>query len=347
MVGKIYKLFIGLMVLGLVLTACASTGSSEGELPDLGSIKVGYVPVIGYAPLYIAVEKGYFEEQGLSVEIERFVSGAKMIAPLSTGQLDVGTGETGTALLNGAQQGLEVMSVCNNVTLLPGQNGFPFLIRTDLFESGEVTEPADLQGRKIGVNIERGITEFVVSKILEAGGLTVDDVELVAVPFPDMPVALANAAIDAALVPNPLGESVVRDGSAVALPAYDEIAGEIQLSVIYFGKRFLEPENREVGVMFLEVWLRALREILDSNWSNEEDLAIIGEYVNLPPAVIQSSVKSQYDPDCEFMLPSLQEIQDYYLSRDYLEFSEPLPFSEFIDETFKDEALKRIGEYQE
>jgi NitT/TauT family transport system substrate-binding protein len=347
MVGKIYKLFIGLMVLGLVLTACASTGSNEGELPDLGTIKVGYVPVIGYAPLYIAVEKGYFQEQGLDVEIERFVSGAKMIAPLSTGQLDVGTGETGTALLNGAQQGLDVMSVCNNVTLLPGQNGFPFLIRADLYESGEVTEPADLRGRKIGVNIERGITEYVVSKILEAGGLTIDDVELVAIPFPDMPVALANAALDAALVPNPLGESVIRDGSAVALPAYDEIAGEVLLTVIYFGKRFLEPENREVAVRFLEVWLKTLREILDSNWSNEEDLAMISEYVNLPPELIQATVKSYYDPNCEFFYSSLEDIQDYYLVRGYVEFSEPLPFSEFIDETFMDEALKRIGEYQE
>jgi NitT/TauT family transport system substrate-binding protein len=347
MISKTYKLIIGLFVLGLLVTACANTGSEQGEMPELGTIKVGFVPTTSYAPLYIAVEKGYFEEQGLNVEVERFVSAERMIVPLSTGQLDAGAGQTGTALLNGANQDLDVMAVCNNVTTRPGQNGFPFLIRADLYESGEVTEPADLKGKKIGLNIERGIVEYSIAKVLAAGGLTVDDVELVPIPFADMPVAFANAALDAAMMPGTIASVIVRDGEAVILPGYDEIGGETTITIVIFGKRFLEPENREAAVRFLEAWLKARREIEESNWSNEEDLAIISEYINLPPKVIQNETKSYADPNCEFVFDSMADIQDYYLSRGYVEYTEPLPFSEFVDETFKDEALKRIGVYEQ
>jgi NitT/TauT family transport system substrate-binding protein len=347
MIRKTHKLIIGLFVLGLLVTACANTGSEQGEMPDLGTIKVGYVPTTGYAPLYIAIGKGYFEEQGLNVEVERFVSASRMVAPLSTGQLDVGAGNIGTAMFNGANQGLDLMAVCNNVMAMPGENGFPFYIRADLYESGEVTEPADLKGRKIGLNIERGIVEYAIAKILAAGGLTVDDVELVPIPFGDMPVAFANAALDAAMMPGTIGAVVVREGEAVVLPEYDEISGTFQITVVYFGKRFLEPENREVAVRFLEIWLKVRRELTESNWSNEEDLAIISEYVNLPPKVIQNETRSYADPNCEFFYDSMADIQDYYLSRGYVEYTEPLPFSEFVDETFKDEALKRIGVYEQ
>jgi NitT/TauT family transport system substrate-binding protein len=51
-------------------------------MPDLGKIRVGYVPVI--APIYIAYEKGYFKEQGLDVELIQFDSGAKMVAALGS-----------------------------------------------------------------------------------------------------------------------------------------------------------------------------------------------------------------------------------------------------------------------
>lgn len=87
--SNIYVIIL-LILLGLITQACSNPGGAKTELPDLGKIKVGYLPVTGYAPFYLGVEKGYFEEQGLEVELERFVSGSKMIAPLSTGQLDVG-----------------------------------------------------------------------------------------------------------------------------------------------------------------------------------------------------------------------------------------------------------------
>jgi ABC-type nitrate/sulfonate/bicarbonate transport system substrate-binding protein len=97
-------LLIFLQVVSLLLQSCAS-GQQEA-LPDLGTIQIGYLPTLGYSAFFLAEEKGYFKEQGLDVELTMFKSGSEMIVPLSTGQLDVGAGEPGTALFNAAAQDL-------------------------------------------------------------------------------------------------------------------------------------------------------------------------------------------------------------------------------------------------
>ena len=50
-------------------------------------VKMGELPSISNVGLYLAMDKGYFEARGITVDVERFASGAKMIAPLATGQL--------------------------------------------------------------------------------------------------------------------------------------------------------------------------------------------------------------------------------------------------------------------
>ena len=345
---SIVGLFLTILISALLLQACASSGTTENaEFPDLGTIKVGYLPLTGYAPIYLGIEKGYFEEQGLKVELERFDTGSKMIAPLSAGQLDVGSGNPGTSMFNGAYQELDMKAVCGTAAQTPGHGGVPFLVRKDLYESGELTEPADLKGMKIGVNALRGLSEYTVAKALEQGGLSLDEAEMVVLPFPEMIAALANQAIDAATLPYPLAGIAIKDGSAVVMLEGDEIAGDIQNGVMYFGKRLMDPANKEIGARFLMVYLRGLRELRDENWSNEENLAIISEYTNLPPAVIQSSPKSYYDPNCDFIYSSLEDIQAFYLDHGYTEYQETLPLSDIIDETFREEAVDRLGEYQE
>jgi NitT/TauT family transport system substrate-binding protein len=344
----ILGLWLVITISVLLVSACASLETAgNSELPDLGTIKVGYLPVTGYAPFYIGVEKGYFAEQGLDVELERFDSGSKMIAPLSTGQLDVGAGEPGTAMFNAAHQGLEMKAICGMAAQAPGHGGVPFLVRADLFNSGEVSKPADLEGKKIAVNVLHGMSEFTVSKAMEQGGLTIDDAELITISFPDMLPAFANGAIDAAPLPYPLAEKAINDGSAVVFLKGDEIGGTIQNGVLYYGQRFLDPRNKEIGVRFMLAYFKGLRELMDEYWSNEENLAIISEYTNLPPEVIQSGIKSYYDPNCEFVHQSLEETQNYYVSRGYTEFAETLPLSDVLDESFREEAVDRIGEYQD
>lgn len=321
-----------------LLSACGET-----KLPDLGTINVGYIPSLGYAPLFVGVENGYFEQQGLQVELQSFTSGSTMISLLSTGELDVGAGENGTALFNAVNQGLDVIVVGALASQPKGYGAVPLLVRSDLYESGEITSPADLKGRNIGLNVERGMAEYLLAEALATGSLTVDDVTLIPMPFPEIPTAFTNQAIDAAMLPHPLAAKAIGSGDAVVLLDGDEIVDSPQNGVIYFGQRFLEKANEEAAVRFLVAYLNAARSLQGDGWLEPENLAAINVYTGMPEATIQKSITYFFDPNGTINQASVERIQQYLVSRGYTEFSDPLPLSDVIDTRFLDEALKRVG----
>src|SRR5699024_6359844 len=93
--------------------AAATEGSgaetTEGETAegDLAPVRVGIVPVTIYAPFYIALDKGYFAEEGLAVELIPVEGGTENVVQLAAGNFDVAGGGIGAGLLNAAARGIE------------------------------------------------------------------------------------------------------------------------------------------------------------------------------------------------------------------------------------------------
>lgn len=333
---------IGLLLTALVLQAC-SRAAPEKELPDIGKLQIGYISIIGYAPVFVATEKGYFSEQGLEVELQSFNSGSLMIAPLSTGQLDIGAGETGTSLFNAIEQDLDVSVVAGLASQPPGYGATPILIRKDL--AGVIDGPEDFKGRNVAINVEHGVAEYLLAQYLAKAGLTVDDIEIVTLPIPEMGNALANGAIDAALQAQPASGKSVSDGVAEILIDGDKIVDTPQNGVIYFGKRLLDPANREVGVRYLMAYLKAARDLYGEGWRTDENAAIINKYTQVPIPSIQRGVAYFFDPNGRINTESTESIQQYLFERGYTELEKPLSIEEIIDYSFLEEALQRIGEF--
>jgi NitT/TauT family transport system substrate-binding protein len=336
-----------LILISILAIACSKVEPKDQTLPDLGTIKVGYLPVLSFAPLYIATDKGYFEEESLQVELLGFNSSSYMMPLLATGDLDIGNGQPGTELFNAIKQGLDIKIVGPSSGQKAGYANAPFLVRKDLFDSGRITQPADLKGGTIATNVERGLIEFITASILEMGGLTIDDVHLVSMPFSDMNVAFANQAIDAALVPEPLASMAVQGGDAVVLIQLYDVFKEPNLSVYFFGKRLLQPENREVGIRFFEAYMKAVRELNTEAGYNDQNVEIISKYINIPPETISKGLYYYFDPNGYLDPTFVEKAMTYYLSRGYTDFTEPLDSAQLFDFSFLEEALQRIGPYEE
>jgi len=75
-------------------------------LPAVERVSVGYVPVLTFMPLYLAVERGYFAEQRIEVELERIQSGADVVALLANGQLDTAVGAVAASAFNAFDRGV-------------------------------------------------------------------------------------------------------------------------------------------------------------------------------------------------------------------------------------------------
>ncbi len=120
------------------------------------TLKVGENGLIQDVPLFIAIERGYFKEQGLTVEPVKFNNSGEQMAPLGTGQIDIGSGGTSTAIFNGIARGAGVKIVADATRNTPSQSVSALVIRKDLFDSGKVKSYADLKGLKVGTGCTSG-----------------------------------------------------------------------------------------------------------------------------------------------------------------------------------------------
>src|SRR5246500_298955 len=90
------------------------------------------------APFYIAYDKGFFKDEGLDVDLIVLDSGAKVIAPLGTGELDVGSGALSVGFWNALVRGIKFRIVADRGHARPGDLFQTMFIRKDLIDMGHV-----------------------------------------------------------------------------------------------------------------------------------------------------------------------------------------------------------------
>ena len=342
-----------LFSLTLLLSACqpinlgnsaAPAPATEGDaaLPDLGTLQIAYVPILGFTPLFVAAEKGYFAEQGLQVELQRVRAVDEMLAPLSTGKLDISLMGPTTGFFNGMQQTLDFRIAAGANAIVSGGQGDPILVVSKaLADSGAVTTVADLKGRKLAINLRGSILEYLLGKGLEQAGLTLDDVELVTIPGGEMLPALANGAVDGAIAGGLNTQRMIAEGVAVKLLADTDIIQGGQGGVVVVGQRLLQPANREVTIRVLVAYLKAVHDLNDNGWDNPEVISIIQKYTEMESAIIARSAFPLFETTGALDEASIMDIQAFQISRGYVEYTDALPVAQMTDLTFLREALAR------
>ncbi|MBQ3379217.1 MAG: ABC transporter substrate-binding protein [Clostridia bacterium] len=171
----------------------AASGEDNGGLFHL---KVAYSPSLCQAPLHIAVEKGFFEEEGIDAENIQ-VEAAHVMEAVGAGQVDVGFGLIGKFLLP-IENGLNIRFTagihtgCIKILSLP--------------DSG-INSIADLRGKKIGVTGLAGAETIVAKRALANEGISFDEqapeVEFLVFASSDMGQALQNGAVDVIALADP------------------------------------------------------------------------------------------------------------------------------------------------
>src|SRR5581483_6298467 len=162
-------------------------------------VRMSDAKVLATAPVYVALEKGYFREQGIDLQLETTAGAADVVPFLATGDLDLALGATTVGLFNAFERGADIRIIAPAGIMTLEDSPLPLVVRKELVDSGEVRGPVDLRGRKVAMNTRGASPEYILSKVMEGVGLTVNDLDLVTVPFPDMPAALSNGSIDAAV----------------------------------------------------------------------------------------------------------------------------------------------------
>jgi NitT/TauT family transport system substrate-binding protein len=300
---------------------------------------------MSHAPFFLAIEKGYFRELGLEVEATEF-RGTDVAMPfLANGQLDVVGGAVAAGFLNALHQGVSgrIVAMISGA----GPDGFlpsALVVSKENFEAGRFTSPAHLQGRRLAVTGKGSYGEFVADRALRKAGLTINDVELVILGFPDMLPGLASGAIDAASLTEPwvlyaqergIGAIIVREG----------LDPNSTAQVVLYGEQFIR-HNPEGARRFMVGYLRALRDLARSRYQDPVEAAIVEQYTKVPADVIMRAVSAQVDVDGRMNIDHLMLQQQFYLERGYLNYREPLDLRRFVDYTWLDHAIQQLGPYR-
>lgn len=299
---------------------------------------MGYTPASIFAPVFVAKEKGYFAEQGLDVTLQPLAGGSDMIVLTSTGEFDAGIAGTGPAFWNGANQGLPITIIA------PGHAegspvATPLMTSQAACESGQITSVADLAGQRVSVNA-RGATEYWLAQALGTADLTLDDIDLQTLPFPDAVTALQSGAVAGAMIGEPLATLAEQEGIAVRL-ATDFPVQDIQPTMIFGNDQFLE-ENPDAAAGLVAGYLKAARD-LTTDFNDPTHLAIIEQYTNVPAELVAESVKPVYATDGTIDLASLTTLQTFFRDRDQLDYDEDLDPATLVDTQYVDAALQRLG----
>jgi NitT/TauT family transport system substrate-binding protein len=298
----------------------------------VATVKVAHAPSLLFAPLYVAIEKGYMAEQGIEVSLETVTAGQDAMALTANNQLDATVAGFSVALFNAADRGLDIR-VVGSMGAQPKQ-GRPtaLMVRKDLLDGGKVKEMTDLKGKKVAIAGGNGSTgAYLLATKLRDGGLTLNDVEIVNLAFPDQVQAFKQGAIDAAIPPAPFTEQIRQDGTADYFGG-PFTPGSSSVGIIY-GPSLLK-DHPDVGKRLMTALIKASRSIQGDAIKSDENLAIFSKYTKLPAETLKAMDPYDFAPDLAPNVASLMDMQQMFIDQGQLKLAAPLPPERWADNSF-------------
>lgn len=324
------------------LVACAPAPVPPTPTAATVDVKVGLIAGTATAPLIVPFEEGQFAARGLNVSLELSNDTVQPMISAAAGQYDLAYVTLGPAAFNAFNRGMDLTIIAAGTVNPPGHaDNLPVVVRSELVDSGAVKTVADLRGRKFAINVKGGLGDYKLAKALATGGLTSSDVDVAIMPIPDMVVALSTGAIDAGLLLQPTAAQAVAKGvGKILLDDYDQ---NDQAGLAVANTRFLQ-QHRQAVTNFLAVYLQAIRRLADGKIkSDDQALAALQRYTNVPPDVIRLGPDPYWPSDGHILVGSLREQQGFYISNKLTDYAQPLEIERLIDYGPLDDGLKNIG----
>ncbi len=138
----------------------------SSQLAHAGKLSLGMTTWVGYGPLYLAKELGYFQEKGLDLDLQTIEQGSTYMAAMAAGHLD-GSASTIDAILK-----YRPKFCFKAVTALDDSYGGDGILVQDGINSIQ-----DLKGKTVAVN-EGSVSQFWLSNLLKNAGMSMSDINV-------------------------------------------------------------------------------------------------------------------------------------------------------------------------
>ncbi len=302
---RIILLLSVLLCLALILAGC---GKSDGELAKVRLSEVTHS--IFYAPQYVALTQGFFEEEGLEIELINSQGADNVMTAVLSGQADIGFAgpEACVYVYNEGRDDYGVV--------------FAQLTNGDgTFLMGRKPEPdfkwSDLKGKTVIGGRKGGMPAIVLQYVLEKNGLKVGkDVFIdTTMQFAAMPGAFMGGQGDYVILFEPTASTMEKEGKGYIVASLGEESGEVPYTA-YFARKSTIENNPELIAKFTRAIYKGQQWV--ANHSPEEIAqAIKPHFLDEPDEILVSAVKRYKDQNTWKKDPLMLE-SDFYLLQDII-----------------------------
>ncbi|GIE75443.1 thiamine biosynthesis protein [Actinoplanes philippinensis] len=245
------RLLAGLAAAALAgsLVACGSD-SGGGAKTESGAdqVKVGVIPIVDVAPIYLGQQKGFFKNRNIELALEAGQGGAAIVPGVVNNQTQFGFSNL-TSLMIAQTKGLPIKAVAAGVSST-GEAGKDFgavVVKAD----SPIKTAKDLAGKKISVNTLKNIGDTVTRESVRKAGGDDKALNFVEMAFPTMPAALEKGEIDAAWVVEPQLSTIKAAGGREIASTFVDAAPNLTVAA-YFTSQKLITENADLVKRFTE-----------------------------------------------------------------------------------------------
>lgn len=236
----------------------------------------------GHVPIMAAIEKGYFKEQGIDVELKSIPSSADRIAALTAGS--VAFSNLGRiAVINEMARGNQSFYFFANVDDSPGNEG--------CWARPGVASFKDLKGKKVAANTSAQIT---MNGLLENEGMTEKDIQFVNLPGGEMAGAIAKGDVDAACVWEPLFTNVktaAPDGKLLGTdadtPNFRKFGTMASPDIVIISKKLVDETPDAARKLAAAIF----KGVEFTNANPEEAAKAVAHYFRKPPEEVLAAMK--------------------------------------------------------
>jgi NitT/TauT family transport system substrate-binding protein len=327
----------------LAAVAALAIASVAAARAEDTTIHVALVRSVSNGAELIALDRGYFKEAGLNVVIDDIDTSANTMVLLAQNRLQVIAGGVSAGYFNAIDKGLPVIIVGDRVSTPIGHN---LMLRPDL--KGEISDLRQLKGRIIASNGVGSVSTYETGKMLETAGLRIADVDIKVLRFNQMAAALANKAIDAALLIPPFVYEYAEQNFAVGFAEPDKLVqpSPMTIAVIMVNTDWAK-QNRETLLKYYTAYLRGVRDYCNAYHGGaiRKELieAIVRHGSERNPKILNDYPWPSRSADGRVNVASMLDMQRWYVANKFSTAS--LPTERLVDMRYADAAVKQLGPF--
>lgn len=329
---RLLKLSFIVCIMSILLFALTACGNQELE-----EVRVGEVTrSIFYAPQYVAIEKGFFEEEGLKINLTTVAGGDKTMTALLSDGIDIALVGSETSIYVTAQGANDPIKNFAQLTQTDGT----FLVAREKIEnfSWDMLKDSTFLGQRKG-----GMPQMAGEFVLKKHGINPQqDLELIQnIDFANISTAFASGTGDFVQLFEPTASVFEKEGKGYIVASFGAESGHLPYTTFMTKESYIN-KNEEI----VEKFTRALKKAQDWVQDNSaEDVAkVIQPFFEDTDVALIATVVERYRAQGSYATDPILDEEEWNHLQDVMEEAGELPsrmdYQELVDTSFAEKVSK-------